>query len=122
MEALARGVLIVDENLTDLIPWLNGEDMNFKTRGIPLGASVEDLQQHYLPASIFVTNNCKDFVEGAINHGYSIVATEIVSKDPKSLATMISKAIARHKLWSKDTGWLLQLQHSGRHEFRQLRR
>lgn len=117
---MARGTLIVDENLLDLVPYLENENIRVEVPGS--GTSDEKIRRSILFHEIFVTNNSKDFLDDAVGGQYSIIATERVTKDPKNLAKMISQAIRKLSLWSykKRYGWMLQLSPDGQHTLSRL--
>ncbi len=69
---------------------------------------------------IFVTDNSVDFIYDAVEQEFSIIATELVTKEPKSLASIVSRALIDFSLWSKPYGWILRLHRDGNHDFQLL--
>jgi len=120
VKAMARGILVLDENLFSLSQAL--ERKNIRIIKVESGMKDEFIQKHTLPGRIFVTNNSKDFVKGAKSFEYGIISTEnIKSKDPEYLSDLISKEIIKNKLWSKLNGFILTLRDSGKSSFKELK-
>ena len=116
--SMARGILILDENVQHLEEPL--KDRNIIIRIPKSGMSDDDIKKDLLSKRIFVTNNSKDFIPDASSYEYGIIATEGVSKDAETLSSMISRALSEHKLWSKRTGFILVLSETGQHRLEDL--
>jgi hypothetical protein len=119
--AMARGVIVVDENLEHIIPAL--KDLNIRVFTPPKGMDDETIKTVLLPHRIFVTNNLKDFKKDTIPYEYSIISTENISfKDPKKLAKTISDALIEYELWSKRSyGFILHLHDSGKNRLEEIK-
>lgn len=118
--AMARGILVLDENLYNLKESLEMK----KIRVLKAPSNVDDdiIKEHSLSARIFVTNNSKHFIKDAAKMEYGIIATENVKfKDPEKLSKQISKAIIDHKLWSKRNGFIVRLGEQDSGEFEDLK-
>jgi hypothetical protein len=87
--AMARGVLILDENVLFLQTLL--ERKNFKVYTVPRGAMDEQIAP-LLAHRVLVTNNIGDFFEVAAIHEFSIIDTSNARQDPITLAAEISEA------------------------------
>lgn len=114
--SMARGILVLDENLYDLEKSLEKE----KIRVLKAPSNVDDnvIKEHSLSARIFVTNNSRHFIRDAVKMEYGIIATENVKfKDPEKLSKQISRAIIDHNLWSKRDGFIVKLSERGSGEF-----
>ena len=123
--AMARGVIVLDENLQQLKAAL--ESMNIKVIVPKAGTSDDDIKSTLLPHRIFITKNTKDFIADASVFEYGIIALEHIDFIDKSrdqtnqtAAKLISKAIQDFSLWSKGHGFLLALKPSGVHEITNL--
>jgi hypothetical protein len=108
--AMARGVLVLDENLFFLKDEL--ENKRFKVRFVKEGQTDEEIISD-LTHRILVTNNPKDFLRAAPIEEFSIIDTTNAVKDAKVLATQISNAFTDLELKSKQP-FLLQLKKSGK--------
>jgi len=86
--AMARGVLILDENLLFLQKPL--EAKNFKVYTLPRGLKDEQIAP-LLAHRIFVTNNAEDFRQEAPEKEFSIIDTSGALQDPEALAKQISR-------------------------------
>jgi hypothetical protein len=116
---MSRGILVTDENLKALVPFL--ERRNIRVLTPKQGESDQFIKQVYLSKRIFVTNNSKDFVKDASSYEYGVISTEnIKSKDPELLAKMISDALTDFSLWSKKHGFILKLKDNSKHEYKDL--
>ena len=119
--AMARGILVLDENLYSLKKALEEK----KIRVLKAPSNVDDavIKEHSLSARIFVTNNSKHFIKDAVKMEYGIIATENVKfKDPKKLSAQISRALIDHSLWSKRDGFIVKLDELGSGEFINLKK
>jgi len=108
--AMARGVLVLDENLYDLVEEL--EKRRFKVKLVLTGTPDEQIIDT-LTHRIFVTNNPRDFVKQAPIEEFSIIDTTHTSKDAVTLATQISDAFIELELRSKQP-FLLTLRRDGK--------
>ena len=115
-KAMSRGVICVDENLLDLVPEL--QKRNFVVQSIPAGTKDEFIIEIIIPGKKFVTNNSKDFVRDVSSYEIGLISVEKVSKDPKTLAKIISDAWIDFKLKNKH-GFQLILHQNGKHKFKQ---
>lgn len=114
--AMARGVVIVDENLEAVAPFLS--QRNIHVRIPPKGLSDEIIVRDFLLGRIFVTNNSKDFVGSASSYSIGLIATEFVrNKSGEALASIISDALSQYSLWSKRHGFILTLHENGKHDY-----
>lgn len=117
--AMARGTLVVDENLEPLAPFLEAKNI----RSIVPEHSMSDdkIIKTLLANRIIVTNNSADFRKKASSFDYGIIATENVNiKQLDHLASMISDAIIEHELWSIRHGFILTLMKNGKHKLEDL--
>lgn len=94
---MARGNIVLDENLKDLKPGL--QDKNLRVFEAPAGFS-DDRVAELTSGRILITNNSKDFLQLAIEHEFGIIATEGAPRNAKDLVANISAAITSHSLWS----------------------
>lgn len=117
--AMARGTVIIDENLRGLGDELSGK--NIRPRTPPAGLADDKIAEDWLPNRIFITNNSKDFTKHAPVYDIGIIATEKLGQIPmEDLAQVISEAITEFSLWSKRHGFILRLKTDGNHEFEPL--
>lgn len=116
---MSRGILVTDENLKALVPFLQRRNIRVITPN--QGESDEFIKQVYLSKRILVTNNTKDFIKDASSYEYGIISTDnLKSKDPEIISKMISDALTEFKLWSKQHGFILKLKDNNKHEYKQL--
>lgn len=125
LQGMARGTLVVDENVNALEAAL--KEANIRVIVPPKGMSDEDIQKYLLSNRIIVTKNSKDFVHAAPVYDCGIIALEdirFIDSSPtfakNTTAQMISKAISDHQLWSLRSGFLLKLQENGWHTLKHL--
>jgi len=112
--AMARGTLVVDENLEPLAPFLEAKNIRIIVPERKM--SDEKIIKTLLANRIIVTNNSDDFKNKASSFDYGIIATENVNiKQLDTLAAMISDAIIEHELWSIRHGFMLILMKNGKH-------
>jgi hypothetical protein len=110
--SMARGLLVLDENLFSLSEELKKKKIRI-LKVLP-GTEDKQIKEHSLSGRIFVTNNSKDFKDDAGRLEYGIISTEgIKLKDPKTLAQIISDEIIKNQLWSKEKGFILYLRDKG---------
>jgi hypothetical protein len=108
---MARDLLVVDESIYTVAKPLSDE----KIRIIPIEPNADEkIKEAYLSGRILVTNNTKDFIKDAKKLEYGIISVEDVRfKDPNILANLISKAIIKHKLWSRKDSFLVKITDKG---------
>ena len=117
--SMARGILILDENLFSLAEELKKKKI--RVLKILPGTDDKAIKEHSLSGRIFVTNNSKDFVKDAKNLEFGIISTEgVKSKDTENLAELISDEIIKNQLWSKQDGFILYLKDNGKSVFKNL--
>jgi hypothetical protein len=93
-----RGMLVVDETLLALIPFL--EDQRFRVRPLKPGMDNEVVSRatavtsgigYLLGGRILVTNRAEVFRHAAAVHGFSIIDTAGYTPDPSSVAQEIAE-------------------------------
>lgn len=117
--AMARGTIVLDENLFHLEDLLR--DIN--VRVVKPRASMTDARiiQELLSNRILITNNSKDFISKAAAYDYGIIATEFLSsKDPEGIVQKIHEALIDLELWSRRHGFIVKLKDSGPPDFKAL--
>jgi hypothetical protein len=124
-EAMARGTLVVDENVQALAAAL--KDANIRVIIPPSGMPDEQIKPALLSNRIIVTRNSKDFVHDASVYDCGIVSLDKLSfidaspnYETNKTAQLISRAIKDYDLWSKRSGFILVLHDNGRHVLRPL--
>lgn len=110
--SMARAVLVVDENLSSIAPEL--EKKNFRVIVPSKGTPDETIIDHYLVHRTLVTNNPKDFVVSVPVAEFSLIDTTAVTKDAKTLASIISDAWMDLSLNSR-ANFVLHLRTNGKH-------
>lgn len=117
--AMARGIVVLDENVSGMESELHKR--NIKVIPIPKGTDDEIIKRHYLPGRIIITANSRHFIADASSYEYGIIALDKIKfKDPKKMATIVSDAFIKEKLWSKSHGFIIELDDKGEGEFRNL--
>jgi hypothetical protein len=123
--AMARGVLVVDEDVQALASALRGA--NIKVVVPPSGMKDEKIKEELLYHRIIVTRNSADFIHDAPIHEYGVISLanlSFVDSNPEyaknKTAQMISKALSDYSLWSKGAKFLLELSDDGNHGLREL--
>lgn len=123
--AMARAVLVVDENVKSLAPALR--EANFRIVVPPEAMSDEDIKASMMSHRILVTKNTKDFLKDAPIFEYGIISLEalkFIDSDmtykKNSTARMISEAISEFNLVSERGGFVLFLKPEGSHVFKKL--
>ena len=117
-KVLSRGVLVVDHGLVRL-----GKELGrLNIRVIPVGDySDETIMQGLLPGRILITKRPRVFIDGAYCYEYGIISVKgLPLKLPQKAARCVSKVLAVRNLWSKKHGFLVQFQHNGRSNYREL--
>lgn len=125
---MARGKLVVDECVKQLLPALR--EMNFHVITAEPGTKDLWMIKNLLPNRIFVTNNTKDFLRFAPTYEIGIISLEGLDfidgeENPSKNQTVrvISDALIFFDCWaqSKDCGFLLELKSDGKHTFKLLK-
>lgn len=113
VHGMARGVLVLDENLFNLKPGLIEGNMHVVS--VPAGMTDEHIIQTLLPHRIFVTQNSKDFMYDALIREYGIISLDKLRFiDPVDTARLISKVLAKRSLWAQRKPWLCSFSADGR--------
>ena len=118
---LTRGVVVLHENLSEI-----GDELRDRDISVIIYVSAMDidvLKHDYLPGRILITTKPADFVWDASSYCYGILdIRKIKTKDPLTIASLISKVMARYKLWerSKRSGWIMVLNDQGTGKIRAL--
>lgn len=117
---MARGTLVVDENLFQLIPSIKA--MNIHVIKPESGWSDQKIAEDLLVNRIFVTRNSKDFLSYAPGLSIIIIALEGLkfidsAYENNSTVKIISDAIIKYRLWSRNGGCFLELREDGNHKF-----
>ena len=114
--AMARGTLVIDENVEALAPEL--EKLNIRVVRIPKGTSDPEIMKNYAANRILVTNNVDDFRAYASSFDMGIIGVSKASMaNAAKLAKRISDIIIKQRLWSIRHGFLLMIPASGRSTF-----
>jgi hypothetical protein len=112
IEAMSRGVVVLDENITALRLLLQAR--NIKVIVPPVGMKDPDIIATLLPHRILITNNEKDFVSEASSFEFGIVSIpQSLMADPEKAVKAISDALTEHSLWSKRHGFLVRITYGG---------
>ena len=117
--AMARGTVVLDENLWHLVQALKDKNMHV----IMPDAKMNDqkIKHDLLSNRILITENSKDFVRDASVYDYGIIATEkLSSKDVDNVVQKIQDALIDHSLWSKRHGFIVYLKDNGTSDYREL--
>ncbi|MBI4819058.1 MAG: hypothetical protein HY791_22490 [Deltaproteobacteria bacterium] len=114
--AMARGYVVLDENLRGLAPALRAR--NIRVIEPPSGTSDEDIKERFLPGRIFITNNAKDFEEDVSSFEFGLIAvqTSFIDSMPgagNKTVKAISDAIQRHGLWALQRGFVVTVNDNG---------
>jgi hypothetical protein len=123
VSGMARGKVMLDQNINDLKKPL--EDQNFRVivpEMLQYAKKPDDkLAAEHLSNSIFITENYDDFVPLARKHEFGIIGVPQHAKvDRDKIASLISKAVVRHKVWSQTRPFKLLIHGDGTSEFRYL--
>lgn len=112
VQSMARGLIVLDENLENLKE--NLEERNIRIITIPKGTKDSEIKKNYLSRRLFLTNNPKDFIDDASSFEYGIISTQSIKyKGENSLAALISRALSKHQLGSKQHGFIIELNDKG---------
>lgn len=104
---LSRGVIVVDETLASLAPFLRTR--NIRVIVIPSGTGNETIKTVFLPHRILVTNQPERFQDDVSSFEYGLISMKGIKDDPKALAKRISNEIVRRNLWPQKHGFILTL-------------
>jgi hypothetical protein len=122
---MARGFLIVDENVAFLEPSL--EQANFHVDTPDKGLDDPLIKKRMLGNRIFVTKNTKHFLNDAPVYDYGIIGLEALTFiDPAPTykenvtAQLISAAYREFSLHAERGGFVLMLRSDGKHKFKRL--
>jgi len=113
--SMARGTIVVDENLENLGVFL--AKRNIKVIKIPEGTCDYSILNDYLSGRIFITANTKDFIKEISSIEFGLISADKLKLTPENLAKSISDAIIQYSLWSK-RAFLLVLHRDNKHEFK----
>ena len=113
IEAMSRGVIVLDQNIETLKPFL--QERNIKVIEPPTGMKDPDIIRLLLPHRILVTNNVIDFKKEASSFEFGIIGVpKSLMANPENAAALVSKALTDHKLWAKRHGFLVTLSVKGK--------
>lgn len=111
---MARGVAVVDENVTSIVKHLQKKNIRVYTPDS--GLQDNDPQFEKLIAGrIFITANPKDFIDRIPELDVGLISVEHVYQKtlPDLLAQQISKVIREQKLFTKRHGFLVTMKTTG---------
>lgn len=109
--AMARGILVLDENLEHLQSEFSRR--NIRVLAPEKGMSDEKIAEIYASGRIIVTNNSADFLDLAVEFEFGIISTERFRLKDASLAIAVSRGIMKHSLWSKTGAFLAVVNSDG---------
>lgn len=118
---MARGALVVDENVLQLVLALKA--CNIHISSPPAGWSDKQIANDILYNRIFVTRNSKDFIQYAPGLSIGIIGLEGLSfidheaTETNKTVQVISEAIIHYRIWSRKSGFFLELKENGKHKF-----
>ncbi len=122
---LARGVVVLDEDLLGLESALRGANIIVVTP--PSGLSDDSMKKLLLFHRIVVTRNPADFIDDAPVYEYGVIALDRLSSiDPapeyskNKTVQLISRAMSKYGLWAKGAKFLLELHDDGNHVLKEL--
>lgn len=111
--SMARGKVVVDENLLVLVPYIRAQN-------IKVDAPLPGMSDTYIAANIasdeiFVTNNPDHFRRGAIAHTIGVIGLpQSLLADPETAAIIISDTIIKFGLWRKLKPYIIKLDSTGK--------
>ena len=112
--AMARGTLVIDENVLELAQPLEQRNIHIITP--EPGEKDEQILRRLLPNRIIVTKNPNDFRKHASSYDFGIIdVSKLKFVDPNSSPTKnksvqaISDALSQYSLWSKRHGFIITL-------------
>ena len=110
--AMARGTLVVDECVQELVPPLSASNIHVITPHTR--EKDEEIIERLLPNRILVTKNPDDFRRHASSYDFGIIDVSklrFIDPDPSptknKTVRAISDAIIKHSLWSVRHGFIL---------------
>ena len=110
---MARGVLVLDGNLSSLGPHLTNK--NFRVVKLPVGPMDADSKSLFLSHRTLLTKAPRGFEDDVPVLEYSLIDASGVTADDETLASIISRVWTSFRL--KSAGWfLLRLRHDGDHK------
>lgn len=119
IHAMARGVVVLDENLAHLAEGLKNHNMHVIT--VPAKMDDDEIKRVYLTRRLFITNNPEHFIDDASSYEYGIISTrKIKYKRAEQLVPLLSKALSHHSLWARTYGFILELDDKGNGEVKPL--
>ena len=123
--AMARGVVVLDEDLCGLEPALT--DANIMVVKPPPGMDGEEIRESLLSHRVIVTKNPAAFIDDAPVYEYGVIALNklkaidsAASYRKNKTVRLLSKAMSQYKLWAKGAKFLLELREDGRHRLEEL--
>jgi len=119
VRAMARGAVVLDENLANLAEGLRNHNIHVLT--VPTKMKDEEIKRVYLTRRLFITNNPAHFIDDASSYEYGIISTrKIKYKGEDQLVPLLSKALSKHNLWSRTYGFIIELDEKGDGEIKPL--
>ena len=114
--AMARGVLVLDEDLQALESALRAR--NIRVIRPPVGTSDDAIKEHFLPGRILVTRNVRDFENDVSSYEFGLigVTTSFIDPEPgpaNKTVKAISDAIQQHGLWALGRGFIVLVSDNG---------
>lgn len=88
IEAMSRGSVIIDENISYLQVELGKRNIRAVTP--LLGMTDEQIAEKMAMHKILITNNSKDFLRYALEYEIGLIAVENLPKDPSLLAVIFN--------------------------------
>jgi len=123
--AMARGTLVIDENVKELAKPLALKNIHI-VEPTP-GEKDDDIIRRLLPNRIIITKNPNDFKNHASSYDFGIIdVSKLKFIDPEQnefknkTVEIISNAIIKFSLWSKRHGFILILHDNKKHVFNDL--
>ena len=113
---MARGVIVLDENLLELESALSKLNMHVVTP--EAGMADHKIAKKLLGGRILITKNSKDFLKLAPIYDFGIIALENLkyidpSEDQSNVtANLISDIMMEANLWSKRTAFILSVKNN----------
>jgi hypothetical protein len=124
-KAMARGVVVLDENLVGLESALR--EANIQVVKSSAGLSDYQNKEQFLSHRILITKKALDFIDDAPVYEYGVVALDkLAFIDPaqeyskNKTVQLISKALSKYGLWAKGAKFLLELHGDGKHQLTDL--
>lgn len=116
--AMARGTLVLDDGFDEIAKFLQNRNI----RVIRAQGRLEDatMKTVLLANRILVTKDEKDFMLDAPALDCGIISTKNIEFGGEKLARRISDALTELSLWPKRHGFLVTLNETGAHDYREL--